>query len=227
MLSNSIERAKTALGVKSDYELAQKLNITPSSVGGYRKRGNVLPLEQCIKIANQTSVSLDWLILGKGDQKGGGTAAASLPAHAGTGDGMPAVGFVPLYDITVSAGHGALFDYEHIIQWVPFDSRWLAAENLNAADCVCFSVGGDSMMPGLADSDIVLVNRTRQRGDGVFIIRIGEVLRVKRLQWLADGTLRISSDNPLYQPEVLNPADYDETQFAIIGACHSRIGRVF
>ena len=73
----------------------------------------------------------------------------------------------------------------------------------------------------------MLVNRTRQRGDGVFIIRIGEALRVKRLQWLADGTLRISSDNPLYQPEVLNPADYDEAQFAIIGACHSRIGRVF
>ena len=107
MLSNSIERAKTALDAKSDYELAQKLNITPSSVGGYRKRGNVLPLEQCIKIANQTGVSLDWLILGKGDQKGVGTAAASLPAHAGAGGDMPAVGFVPLYDITVSAATAA------------------------------------------------------------------------------------------------------------------------
>lgn len=223
---DAVEQAKIALGVKSDLDMSKALGVAASAIGGYKRR-NTVPLEQCIKIANQTGVSLDWLILGKGDQKGGGTAAASLPAHAGAGGDMPAVGFVPLYDITVSAGHGALFDYEHIIQWVPFDSRWLAAENLNVADCVCFSVGGDSMMPGLADSDIVLVNRTRQRGDGVFIIRIGEVLRVKRLQWLADGTLRISSDNPLYQPEVLNPADYDEAQFAIIGACHSRIGRVF
>ena len=67
-------------------------------------------------------------------------------------------------------------------------------------------------------------------GEGVisadFVLRLGNALRIKRLQWLADGSLRISSDNPLYQPEHISPADLGE-DFAIVGACHTKIGRVF
>ena len=64
-----IERAKVALNAKTDYELAKKLGITHGSVAGYRRRNGVVPLEQCIKIAEITGVSLDWLILGK-DERG-------------------------------------------------------------------------------------------------------------------------------------------------------------
>ena len=217
MLSNSIERAKTALDAKSDYELAQKLNITPSSVGGYRKRGNVLPLEQCIKIANQTGVSLDWLILGKGEMKGGSGGAAEF-------DDADAV-WVPLYDVEVSAGSGIEVYGERIIQRVPFAKSWLEGEGLLAGNLACLPVHGDILEPSLQHGDIVLVNHEKTRGDGVFVIRMGNALRVKRLQWLANGDLRISSDNPIYQTEQITPADL-AGDFDILGACHTRISRV-
>nr|DAR86397.1 MAG TPA: CI repressor [Caudoviricetes sp.] len=66
---NSIERAKQAINVKSHADLARFLVVTPSAIPGYERRG-ALPLEQCIKVAEQTGVSLDWLIMGKGEMHG-------------------------------------------------------------------------------------------------------------------------------------------------------------
>ena len=184
-------------------------------MSGYRKRQS-LPMEQCIKIAERTGVSLDWLILGKGEMKGGSGAAKFDDAD---------VVWVPLYDVEVSAGSGIEVYGERIIQRVPFAKSWLQGEGLHAGNLACLPVHGDSMEPTLQHGDIVLVNHEKTRGDGVFVIRMGNALRVKRLQWLANGDLRISSDNAIYEPEQVNPDDLGE-QFAILAACHTRISRV-
>ncbi|QMT34807.1 LexA family transcriptional regulator [Neisseria wadsworthii] len=210
-----VNRAKIALSVKTDIDMARKLGVSPSVVGGYNRRQTV-PLEQCIKIAELTGVSLDWLILGKGEKNNDNIAAHSNSDFT----------TVPLYDTPASAGNGSFFDTENIIQHIPFDIGWLKREGLQVKHLVCLPIKGDSMQPGLIDGDIVLVNRAAQQGDGVFVLRIGDALRIKRLQWLANGSLRISSDNPLYQPEILNLSQLDDSQFAIIGACHTKIGRV-
>ena len=75
---NNVERAKTATNAKSHADLARFLAVAPSTIQGYEKRG-YLPLEQCIKIAEQTGVSLDWLIAGKGEMYG--TTAPELSAE--------------------------------------------------------------------------------------------------------------------------------------------------
>ena len=72
---NSIDRALIATQSKSDSELARFLGVAQSTIPGYRRR-ETLPLEQCIKIAERTGVSLDWLILGKGEAK-----PADVPAE--------------------------------------------------------------------------------------------------------------------------------------------------
>ncbi len=61
---NAVERAKAALGVKTDLDFSKSLGVAASVINGYKRRETV-PLEQCIKIAEKTGVSLDWLILGK------------------------------------------------------------------------------------------------------------------------------------------------------------------
>lgn len=68
MQQTSIDRAKFAINAKTDAELARWLDVSTPVVAGYKKRETV-PLEQCIKIAEQTGVSLDWLILGKGEPR--------------------------------------------------------------------------------------------------------------------------------------------------------------
>ena len=138
---------------------------------------------------------------------------------------MSNVVLVPLYDVPVSAGHGSFFDTENVIQQIPFDAEWLEREDLIAGQLACLPIEGDSMSPGLKTSDIVLVDLTHQRGDGVFVLRLNGALRIKRLQWLADGRLRISSDNPIYETEYVDP-NTPPDDFAIIGFCHTKIGRV-
>lgn len=216
-MSNSIDRAKEALNVSSDYELAKILGITHSAVAGYRRRENSLPLAQCLKVSELTGKTLDWLILGKGSD----TDTASKKSVTS----IPNVVLVPLYDVPVSAGYGSFFDSENIIQQIPFDAEWLDREDLIADRLACLPIEGDSMSPGLKTSDIVLVDLTHQRGDGVFVLRLNGALRIKRLQWLADGRLRISSDNPIYEMEYVDP-NTPPDDFAIIGFCHTKIGRV-
>lgn len=248
---NAVARAKLALGIEKDSELARSLEVSTSVIPGYHKRG-VLPLEQSIKIAEQTGVSLDWLILGKGEapktkskklekeiqlwmakqrlalglvDDNNESEAEDENKTFSTGSNIWDIKLVPLYDVPVSAGHGSFFDAENIIQQIPFDAEWLEREELIADQLACLPIKGDSMSPGLKTSDIVLIDLTHQRGDGVFVLRLNGALRIKRLQWLADGRLRISSDNPIYETEYVDP-NTPPDDFAIIGFCHTKIGRV-
>lgn len=219
-MSNSIDRAKEAFNVSSDYELAKILGITHSAVSGYRRRENSLPLAQCLKVVELTGKTLDWLILGKGNE-----GFNKIKLSEETAAYISNIVLVPLYDVPVSAGHGSFFDAENIIQQIPFDAEWLEREELIADKLACLPIKGDSMSPGLKTSDIVLIDLTHQRGDGVFVLRLNGALRIKRLQWLADGRLRISSDNPIYETEYVDP-NTPPDDFAIIGCCHTKIGRV-
>lgn len=219
MPENSIDRAKIAISAKSDSDLARWLDVATSVISGYRRRETV-PLEQCIKIAERTGVSLDWLILGKGQMQ----PENGQDAPAAEYDDADAA-WIPLYDVRLSAGGGLDVFGEHVEQHLPFSRAWLRQEGLYAKDLVCAWVDGSSMTPTLNPSDIVLINRAQLNGDGVFAVRMGNALRVKRLQWLADGSLSINSDNPAYQNEQINPAELDG-QFAILGECHTRIGGI-
>ena len=98
-----VERAKFALGVDSDAELSRALGISTSAVVGYHKRDSV-PLEQCIKIANQTGVDLNWLILGRGTAPDGTSTITSDDYIK-----------IPVYDIQASAGNCQQNDKEIII----------------------------------------------------------------------------------------------------------------
>lgn len=213
-----LERAKHALSVKSDYELSKQLGISTSAMSGYRKRQS-LPMEQCIKIAEKTGVSLDWLILGKGNQQAQTQSSIAVQDY----DDNDAV-WVPLYDVYASAGGGEDVWGEEVEQYIPFSRLWLNQKKLHSKSLSCVKVRGDSMEPTLNNGDVILVNSDRQVGDGVFVVRIGNLLRVKRLQTLLNGSLKISSDNPIYESETLNPKE--NSDFAIIGECHSKIARV-
>jgi phage repressor protein C with HTH and peptisase S24 domain len=60
-------------------------------------------------------------------------------------------------------------------------------------------VQGDSMEPTLRDGDEILVDRSQRRlRSGVHVIRLDDVLLVKRLAPAAGGAVEIISDNPAY-----------------------------
>lgn len=211
-----IHRMREAIGAKNDGLVGEYLGASKQAVYNWKNRGSI-PIEYCVTFCVKTGRSMDWLIFGEGS-----SGVAERPAAYYFDDDYSEI---PVYDIEASAGDGSLFDQEVITSYLKFRKDWLTREGLHKKDLVAIRVSGDSMDGTLADGDTVLIDRSRKKPDGVFAIRIGDALRIKRLQKMTDGTLRVSSDNPMYQPEHIHPENLNQVE--IVGQCYWRGGRVF
>ncbi|MEQ5834207.1 LexA family transcriptional regulator [Marinobacter sp. NFXS9] len=211
-----IHRMREAIGVKNDGLVGEYLGASKQAVYNWKSRGSI-PIEYCVKFCVKTGRSLDWLIFGLGDNR----VSDEPSVYYADQDYSE----VPVYDIEASAGDGSLFDQEVISSYLKFRNDWLAREGLHQKDLVAIRVSGDSMDPTLSDGDTILIDRSRIKPDGVFAIRIGDALRIKRLQKLTDGSLRVSSDNTFYQEEIIRPENLNQVD--IVGQCYWRGGRVF
>lgn len=119
----------------------------------------------------------------------------------------PATGVdVPVYDVTASAGHGAsLADYEVESGRLTFPPDYLREiTSTAAAHLRIIRTKGDSMVPTIAEDDIVMVDTSKRdlSFDGVFVIRDdGASLLVKRIgRATRRGYVMVISDNPRYAP---------------------------
>jgi hypothetical protein len=129
---------------------------------------------------------------------GAGEAAvpASLPSRArGSAQWID----VPRLDLGASAGGGALAGDEVAVGHLRFSAGWLKGQGLDPAMLTAIEVQGDSMDPTLRDGDEILVDRS-ERGlrAGVHVIRVDDVLLVKRLAPAPGGAVEVISDNPAY-----------------------------
>jgi hypothetical protein len=114
---------------------------------------------------------------------------------------------IPRLALGASAGPGALANDEVPVGRLRFSSRWLKSQGLDPAMLSVIEVEGDSMEPTLRDSDEILVDRTpRPLRAGIHVIRVDDVLLVKRLEAGAAGMIRVISDNPAY-PRMERPMD--------------------
>jgi len=106
----------------------------------------------------------------------------------------------------------------------PFNKAWLR-QTLNVAptNAAMFTIEGDSMKPVLNSGDLVLVNKgARQAGfqDGIWLIRVGDAIMVKKVQVVGPGQLQAVSLNPDYPPFML------DGDFELIGRVVHRSGRM-
>lgn len=95
---------------------------------------------------------------------------------------------------------------EQIVDHLCFRRTWLHHQGLNASRLALIEATGDSMAPTITAEDLVLVALDQVSvSDGVYVIRRGNALMVKRLQLLQTGELQIISDNPSYASETIAP----------------------
>ena len=71
----------------------------------------------------------------------------------------------------------------------------------------------------------LLVSTACKYKDGIFVMCIGEQVRIKRLQWLSDGHVKLISENPAYENELIDPKQLGDA-FQVLGAAHTKIGRL-
>jgi phage repressor protein C with HTH and peptisase S24 domain len=177
---------------------------------------------QLLAIADATSVSVEWLISGRG-AKAQADAVAENGAvieikrysseHSHNATVMSGYALLPRYNVEVSAGEGVLSTSEQIVEFLAFSKDWLKDTFHRGPDqLMLVQVRGDSMEPTLRDRDLVIVDiATRSITNGaIHVLAVGEELLVKRLERRLDGSVVVHSDNPRYQPETVRGPDLED-----------------
>jgi len=178
---NQLARLRLARGW-SQQELADRLNTTAVSVGRYEREDQRLTLPLLRRLAKilETSVS-------------------ELAGEAGSGaEHLP----VPVYDLRAAAGAGALAADTLASGHLMFREQWLRRIATDLKALFVLEISGDSMWETLHDGDHVLVDRaqTNPRREGLYVIRIDDMLQVKRISMHpVSKLLTVKSDNPAYR----------------------------
>jgi hypothetical protein len=115
--------------------------------------------------------------------------------------GKAGLRLIPKLAVGASAGPGAMNDGEALAGKIGFDEKWLRKLGVEPAQLSLIRVSGDSMAPTLNDGDDIMVDRAAANTalrDGIHVIRMDDVLMVKRLVPGPAGRLSVLSDNSTY-----------------------------
>lgn len=173
---------------------AKVIGRTDETLASYLGAVTRAPFGAVAKLAQAKGVSLDWLWTGEGPMRGGITQP-SLPV-----DGFV---YIPRYgDVRASAGSGQLVAGEGISDFLAFREDWVRFRlRRNPANLVVIEAVGDSMAPTIENGDIMLMDKaeTRIRDSAIYVLASGDEAIVKRVERKFDGTIKIISDNPVYE----------------------------
>lgn len=106
--------------------------------------------------------------------------------------------FVP--KVAAVAGAGATLETsDEVLGFYAFRSDWMGKEHVSERNSVLMDIRGDSMEPLLKDGDTILIDQSgTQILDGkIYVVTLGDELRVKRIQKGYDGII-LRSENPRY-----------------------------
>ncbi|MEH6789998.1 S24 family peptidase [Parasphingorhabdus sp.] len=171
--------------------LSKMLGKNPAYIQQYIRRGSPRKLDEHDRRRLAEFYGVDEALLG--------TPAArsrSVPRPE------PSDGLLRIRQLQVgaSAGPGSLADDEYA-ESMGFAPKWLRRLGADPANLSLIVVDGDSMAPTLGDGDDIMVDHgaaTRALRDGIYVLRMDDVLLVKRVAMGPSGKLTIRSDNPQY-----------------------------
>ena len=63
-----VDRLQLVFGAKDDTELSRLMGQKRSTVGNWRNRGSI-PYTDCVEVAEEKGISLDWLLTGAGPMR--------------------------------------------------------------------------------------------------------------------------------------------------------------
>ena len=178
-MKDRMKKLREALNL-SQKEFASGLKLKDTAISKY-ETGLVKPGADVLsKIGETYKVNLNWLITGDGDMFSfsSDTEIIKIPERG---------------EIECAAGNGCNIYNEEITGYFSMDKQKLKEFNANISSCSMVKVKGDSMYPTLNTGDKILVD-TSQKDiiDGkIYIIRIEDMLKVKRLHKLIRGRIEV------------------------------------
>lgn len=222
-LSDRLKQVRSTTG-DTQKNFAKSIGVSARAWQGYEDGDNV-PGGNVLEALARLGFSSDWILTGEGSMRkgeGGGEGAPKGGELSDPGRYLE----VPLYNVEAHGGAGTVPGHEEVIDFMAFRREWLARDlRSSVVDLVALFVSGDSMEPTLTSGDVVLIDKSRaaRADDGVYVLRIGEAVKVKRVQFLAGQKLKIVSDNKAYEPETIDPKKEDVKIIGQVVWCGKRM----
>lgn len=110
---------------------------------------------------------------------------------------------IPAYDVHASAGDGSLVSNTmRPKSRMAFRKDWMKLHGLKEKDLCVIYAKGDSMEPTISNNNALLVDTSDKNMDEgfIYVMRNGDMLWVKRIQWVGGCELLLISDNDAYKP---------------------------
>lgn len=193
MKGNRIKLLREEKKIRQD-ELAKVLSISPSAVGMYERDEREPNDEITLKLAEYFGVSTDYL-LGKSDNRNSDIPVSKIPILG-----------------TVKAGYDWLAE-ENIVDYITLK------ENIpNVGEYYALRITGDSMLPLLAEGDLVIVHDQDdvESGQTAVVLINGEEATVKKVVKTNDG-IELHAMNPYYPVKKFTFEDMQKIPVKIIG----------
>lgn len=171
-------------------ELARASGFARNTLYNWCDKGNI-PLDKLLLLAD-FGLDVDYVVSGK--------------SYVQNIEQDGEYSSVPVYDVEVSAGDGAINEEQKASYSLAFRKDWLKSRGLHVKDLHVVIARGDSMEPTIGDKDSLLVCTAEKipKDGHIYVIRNGNMLWVKRIQLQLDGGLLLISDNKVYPPMLLN-----------------------
>lgn len=210
-------------------DIYNKIEMSASGFNRVWKDGAIPTADYLVKIQEVTGCDLNWLLTGKGlpylDKARPENAGAFPVSNTGSG-AVDTLGnpvdlrefvFIPRYSVEAAAGHGQAVNDEKPLFCMAFRRYWIENYVTRQTDKLSvIAVKGDSMEGILNHGDNILINHAEtEPRDGLYVLRIGNDLFVKRVQRIP-GKLLVTSANPHYAPFEIDLSHTDD-DIAIVG----------
>lgn len=226
--------------LKSVSELARRVGVAYPTASKWVKDGAEPGAENLIKIADAAQVSLLWLAKGQGPKfekdrennhkdcyatlsnplsvNTGAHLSESSCDYAGRSNEIYAgdYAFIPEYSLQNSYEINA--SESNVLCTFAFNRIWLKnILNVDPQKLSTFIIKDDSMAGILNHGDHVLINHDKKEGgDGLYVLRIGNNIQVKRTQLKPNNQLLVTSANKEYEAFTID-LNNPEENFEIIG----------
>ena len=125
---------------------------------------------------------------------------------------------IPLFNIKASSGHETFVNNEKIGADLIFRRDWLDRElKSNPNNLFILSAESDSMEPTIQHDALLIVDKGIDRiiTEGIYILRRGDTILIKRIRKLSENMIELISDNPAYGKETIELNKQPE--FTILG----------
>lgn len=218
-LPSRLKQIRTELGLSLE-QIAEELiskgvKITSRTIYAYEstERPPALPYLQAL--IDYYEVNPEWLLSNRGEMFYSEVSKKSAPANIDISN----MAFIPLLDMTASAGYGSLINDDNVStkEYISFTRTWLSKlTSTNEKYLLGYTVKGDSMQGDINDGDIIIVNTQYNNlsTDGTFAVNIDDQMYVKILQRMPGNKVQVISKNTKYAPFTV---DLNTDYFKIIG----------